>query len=174
MRADIYSLPMLAKRTAASPHRVIAVPLAGCSTPTARRMPNSTHVEPHRWKWFLDRYLDGWAEADLGKIVAATAHDFCFDDPFVGRFSRRTLPAYFESLQARFARTCASGTQDFAFFFRGPIDRPPQHGLREYFREAPRLELTGITSVTIGEHGIVAECVTYDLNLASDVLRKPA
>jgi hypothetical protein len=40
-----------------------------------------------------------------------------------------------------------------------------------FFREAPRLGLSGITLITIGEHGVIAEAVAYDLNLALDVLR---
>jgi hypothetical protein len=41
-------------------------------------------------------------------------------------------------------------------------------------REAPRLGLTGITFITIGDRGIIAERVAYDLNLAMDVLRGPS
>ena len=32
----------------------------------------------------LDRYLEGWAEANVKKIVAATADGYRFDDPLVG------------------------------------------------------------------------------------------
>jgi hypothetical protein len=40
-----------------------------------------------------------------------------------------------------------------------------------FFREAPLLGLTGVTFITIGERGVIAEAVAYDLNPALDVLR---
>ena len=41
-------------------------------------------------------------------------------------------------------------------------------------REAPRLGLTGITFITLGARGVLAEKVAYDLNLASEILRHSA
>jgi len=133
--------------------------------------PDRARYEPYPWSCLLDRYLEGWAEANLGKIFAATTHGYCFDDPLVGQFSRWNFPAYFERLQARFACAGATGPQDLAFVIRGPMDGPLQRGRLKFFREAPRLGLTGITFITISERGVVAENVAYDLNLACDVLR---
>jgi hypothetical protein len=127
--------------------------------------------QPYPWSRLLDRYLKGWAEVNLGKILAATAHGYCFHDPLIGQFSRRNFPAYFEHLQARFACAGAAEPQDFAFVIRGPMDGPLQHGRLSFCREAPRLGLTGITLITIGERGIIAESVAYDLNLACHLLR---
>jgi hypothetical protein len=126
---------------------------------------------PYPWSRVLDRYLEGWAEVNLGKILAATAHCYCFDDPLIGQFSRWNFPAYFEHLQARFACAGAAEPEDFAFVIRGPMDGPLQHGRLKFCREAPRLGLTGITLITIGERGIIAESVAYDLNLACHLLR---
>jgi hypothetical protein len=42
----------------------------------------------------------------------------------------------------------------------------------EFWREAPRIGLTGITRIEVGEHGVISERVAYDLNLASDLLRR--
>jgi hypothetical protein len=162
-----------AERTATSSLR------ADRSRPVSRRIPvkvprqisNSGYDASNHWRNFVDLYLDGWAEANLEKVVAATANDYRFDDPLVGQFSRRSLPAYFAHLQTRFARAGTVGIRDFVFCFRGPVDASPCGGRREYFREAPRLGLTGVASIVIGESGIAAEHVTYDLNLASDVLR---
>jgi hypothetical protein len=123
------------------------------------------------WSHLLDRYLEGWAEANPTKIFAATAHGYHFDDPLVGRFSRWSIPVYFESLQGRFARAGASAARDLAFFIHGPMDGPPRRGRLTFFREAPRLGLTGVTLITISERGVIAEAVAYDLNLALDVLR---
>ena len=40
----------------------------------------------------LDRYIEGWAEADPAKIAGATAEGCDLHDPLVGRFSKRALP----------------------------------------------------------------------------------
>jgi len=135
--------------------------------------PDRASYQPYPWSCLLDRYLEGWAEANIGKIFAATTHGYCFDDPLVGQFSRWNFPAYFERLQERFACAGATGPQDLGFVIRGPIDRPLQRGPLKFFREAPRLGLTGITWITITERGVIAETTAYDLNLACDVLRDP-
>ncbi len=127
--------------------------------------------EAYTWSRPLDRYLEGWAEANPGKIFAATAHEYRFDDPVIGLFSRWSLPAYFECLQARFACAGAVATQDLAFSIRGPVDGSPNLGWLTFFREAPLLGLTGVTLIRIGERGVIAEAVAYDLNLSLDVLR---
>jgi hypothetical protein len=129
------------------------------------------HDKAYTWRRPLDRYLEGWAEANPGKIFAATAHEYRFDDPLIGRFSRWSLPAYFECLQARFACAGAVAAQDFAFSILGPVDGSPNLGRLTFFREAPPLGLTGVTCITIGERGVIAEAVAYDLNLSLDVLR---
>ena len=119
----------------------------------------------------LDRYLVGWAEGNVDKIVAATADGYRFDDPLVGRFCRRSLASYFVQLQVHFAGAGPRAIADVAFVIRRPPDAPPRWGRQEYCREAPRLGLTGVTAITIGEHGVIAEYVSYDLNPASHALR---
>jgi ribosome modulation factor len=129
-------------------------------------------AEAYTWSGPLDRYLEGWAEANPRKIFAATAHEYHFDDPLMGLFSRWSLPAYFERLQARFA--CAGAivsARDLAFSIRGPVDGSPNLGWLTFSREAPLLGLTGVTLIRIGERGVIAEAVAYDLNLSLDVLR---
>jgi hypothetical protein len=172
MRAFIhYSVPLAQKSAALSQRlggghvrpREISAPLVG-------RITNLDCDEANSCKYVLERYLTGWSEADLDKIVVATAPNYYFDDPLVGRFYRKSLPAYFEHLKERFARVGAYRPREYAFFFWGPMDAPKQ-GQWDYFREAPALGLTGVSRITIGEHGVVAERVAYDLNLASDVLR---
>ena len=75
---------------------------------------------------------------------------------------------------ARFAGAGAVAAKDLAFFIRGPMDGPLSRGRLKFFREAPRLGLTGITFITIGEHGVIAESVAYDLNLALAVHQRRA
>jgi hypothetical protein len=133
-------------------------------------VPDTARAESYRWRRLLDRYLEGWAEMNFRKIFAASTHGYCFDDPLVGQFSRWNLPAYFEQLRARFARAGAAEPRDFAFVIRGPMAESLQRGTMKFCREAPRLGLTGITLITIGERGVIAESVAYDLNLASHLL----
>jgi hypothetical protein len=45
------------------------------------QIPGGAHSEANTWSYQLGRYLEGWSEANPGKIFSATAHDYCFDDP---------------------------------------------------------------------------------------------
>jgi hypothetical protein len=142
------------------------------STHPVGRIANRDCDEAKDWRYILGCYLAGWKEVDPDKIVAATAPDYCFDDPLVGQFSQKSLPTYFRHLHARFVPTGAPGGREYTFCFHGPIDEPPHRSQRHYIREAPALGLTGVTTITIEERGVVAERVAYDLNLASDMLRR--
>jgi hypothetical protein len=144
--------------------------ISGAADTDGVQILNGALNETNSWSCQLDRYLEGWAEANPGKICAATAHEYRFHDPLVGLFTRWSFPSYFECLQARFACTGAIATQDLAFSIRGPMDGSTWPGRLTFFREAPSLGLTGVTLITIGERGVIAEAVTYDLNSALDVL----
>ena len=122
----------------------------------------------------FDRYIEGWAEADVRKILDGTAPGYRFDDPFVGRFSGRWLYDYFDLLQDRLSRAGAISRLDLAFFLCGPMERRSHLRGLQFWREAPRLGLTGVGEIEIGRLGVISEHVTYDLNLASDMLRHPA
>ena len=116
-------------------------------------------------------YLEGWADANPLKILAATTNGYRFDDPLVGSFTRRSLPRYFKFLQERFAFKGRMDWGDVAFRLRGPMaGQPNQEGL-QFWREAPGLGLTGVTRIVLSEQGVVAESVAYDLNMACAVLR---
>ena len=117
----------------------------------------------------LDRYIEGWAQTDLEKILDATAPSYRFTDPFVGTFVGRSLQKYFDLLQDRLSCTGAISRRDLAFFLRGPIKLRSDKEL-QFWREAPRIGLTGVAEIEIGERGVAAERVAYDLNLASDIL----
>jgi hypothetical protein len=121
----------------------------------------------------LDHYIEGWAEADVGKILDATAPNYRFTDPFVGSFSGRSLYDYFDVLRDRFSRTGAISRADLAFFLCGPMERRSHVMGLQFWREAPRVGLTGVSDVEIGERGVIAERAAYDLNLALDVLCRP-
>jgi hypothetical protein len=120
----------------------------------------------------LDDYLEGWAEANSAKILAAAAPDFCFYDPLVGTFARRTMHAYFELLQDKLSGAGGIRRLDVAFFLHGPMGQRPRAGEFPFWREAPRIGLTGVSAIRLGKRGVIAESVAYDLNLASDALRR--
>ena len=119
----------------------------------------------------LDCYLEGWAEADAAKIAAATAPGYCFLDSLVGSFSWRSLREYFELLQDRLSCAGTITRTDVHFFMHGPMEERTSPGELRFWREAPRVGLTGVTRIEVGERGIIAESVAYDLNLASNLLR---
>src|SRR5262249_5668125 len=131
-----------------------------------RRDPRDWHTAED---WLLDTYVDGWAEADADLILGATAPNYCFHDPLVGRFARASLPRYFTLLHERFARAGAMKRRDVAFTLHGPMI-----GVRglQFWREAPGLGLTGTTEIVIGPHGIVSERGAYELNLPRGQLRR--
>lgn len=119
----------------------------------------------------LSHYVRGWAEADVSMIGASVALNYRFYDPAVGEFSLRTLRSYFPMLQERLSRLGAVVRSDVAFVLHGPVDRSERAGQLQFWREAPRIGLTGISIIEIGAHGVVAEAVAYDPSLALDVLR---
>jgi hypothetical protein len=118
----------------------------------------------------LDCYLEGWAETNLDKILDATATGYRFCDPLVGSFSRWSLHEYFDLLQDKLSRAGVIRRPDIAFILSGPMDRPSSLRGFQFSREAPRIGLTGVSQIEVGERGVIAENVAYDLNLASDVL----
>jgi len=71
----------------------------------------------------LDRYLEGWAETDLDKILDATAPGYRFIDPLIGNFSGQSLHEYFDLLQDSLSHAGTISRFDLAFFLRGPMER---------------------------------------------------
>ena len=116
----------------------------------------------------LDRYIEGWTQTDLEKILKGTAPSYRFTDPFVGSFDGRSLHKYFDLLQDKLS-CIAISRRELAFFLQGPM-KLRSHKELQFWREAPRIWLTGVAEIEIGERGITAERVAYDLNLASDIL----
>jgi hypothetical protein len=116
------------------------------------------------------RYIAGWAQADPAMIAQAASDGYRFHDPLVGVFSRQRLSRYFEFLHARF--DCAGTRAQPAFHLHGPMDDCAE-GEFAFFREAPQLGLTGIARILVGARGVIAETVSYDLNMATEMLRRP-
>jgi hypothetical protein len=122
----------------------------------------------------FDRYVEGWAEADVSKILEGIAPNYRFSDPFVGSFSGLSLYDYFDLLQDRFSRAGTISRPDLGFFLCGPVERRSHVRGLQFWREAPRLGLTGVSEIELAEGGVVAERAAYDLNLALDVLCRPS
>ena len=72
-------------------------------------------------------------------------------------------------MQHRLARSGAVGPHDLGFVLRGPMDARSNE--LQFWREAPRIGLTGVAWIEIGPLGVSAEHVAYDLNMVSDLLR---
>jgi hypothetical protein len=139
--------------------------------PCAVEFVNRTRDQTARELSALDRYVEGWAKADVDKICDASAPGYRFTDPLVGTYGRSSLRKYFDELQCRFSRIGIIGKDEFVFFLRGPMQR--SHVQRfQFWREAPLIGLTGVAEIQIGERGIIAEHVSYDGNLSSDMLRE--
>jgi hypothetical protein len=119
-----------------------------------------------------DRYLEGWAEADPEKILMATARDFRFCDPLVGVFLWWNLHEYFALLQNGLAVAGASTPPNIAAFRLHQMDQPTRPGQLQFWRESPQSGLTGLSEIVLADRGIISENVSYDVNLASDMLRR--
>ena len=74
----------------------------------------------------LNRFIEGWAQTDLEKILDATAPSYRFTDPFVGSFDGRSLHKYFDLLEDRLSCTGAISRRELAFFLQGPISSSPR------------------------------------------------
>jgi len=119
----------------------------------------------------LECYLEGWAQADAAIIRMAVTPGYRFHDPLVGTFSRHSLQEYFDLLQDRFSGSGEIERLDTAFSLRGLVDHRSCPVELRFYREAPRIGLTGISRVKITERGVITETVEYDLNPAADMLR---
>jgi hypothetical protein len=120
---------------------------------------------------WLECYLEGWAKADVATIRLAVTSGYRFHDPLLGTFSRQSLNEYFDLLQCRLSVSGELERLDTAFFLRGPVDSSWCPVDLRFYREAPRIGLTGGSRIKVTKRGVVAETVEYDLNLASDMLR---
>jgi hypothetical protein len=149
-----------------SPHRALRIRV---SAQAGRR----ASVKDRTRAQLLADYLEGWAEADPVKIADATAPEYRFDDPFVGTFSTLALPRYFAALKSRSGLGALADREHLTFVLRGPMVTLPSNAELQFWREAPRLGLTGISHVTVEPAGVVSERVAYDLNIASEQLRRP-
>jgi hypothetical protein len=132
---------------------------------------HSTMTEERKRARVVADYLQGWAEADPVRIASVAAPDYRFGDPFVGTFSALALPRYFGALRARTGLPALAGREHLSFVLSGPMDARLERGTYQFWREAPRLGLTGTALITVGPDGVRTEHVAYDLNMASDQLR---
>jgi hypothetical protein len=157
----------------AHPLQVVSAHLHAIPVPRVAKFQQARETKASRTSP-LDRYLEGWAKLDLEEIVDATAPGYCFRDPFVGTFSCWSLHEYFDVLMHRCSRAGAVTRRDIAFELRGPMEKQSHLGGIWFWREAPRIGLTGVTQIEVGDHGVIGESVAYEGNLACDMLRRGA
>src|SRR5215471_17224254 len=70
----------------------------------------------------LNRYIEGWAQTDLEKILDATAPSYRFTDPFVASFDARSPHKYFDLVQDRLSCTVPITRRSTASFLQGPMN----------------------------------------------------
>ena len=121
----------------------------------------------------LERYLAGWAAADLGRIVAAVAADYRLDDPLVGVFDRDALGAYLALLRQRVGFG-ALRMYRRKVWFEGRAALPALGRPLRLWRTLPETGLAGISEIELGVTGVRRERLCYEANLATEQLRRAA
>jgi hypothetical protein len=118
----------------------------------------------------LERYLAGWAAADLGRIVAAVAADYRLEDPLVGVFDRDGLGAYLALLRQRVGFG-ALRVYRHKVWFEGPAALPALGRPLRFWRALPETGLAGTCEIELGAAGVRRERLCYEANLATEQLR---
>jgi hypothetical protein len=118
-------------------------------------------------------YVEGWMKADAGQIGAATADEYLLDDPFLGEFSRKTLPDYFALIATRLGASGNISHRDLSFRLHGPMPNGGRPDQSLFWREAPSLGLSGTSIIAAGRSGVFCERISYELNMATEMLRRP-
>ena len=117
-------------------------------------------------------YMQGWAEADPDRIRAVTPCSYVLDDPVLGIFGRENIEDYFALIADLFEGTGRVDRRDVIFCLHGPVWPTTATPHLLFWREAPRLGLSGISRIDLECGRVCREHVTYDLSLAVDVLRR--
>lgn len=118
----------------------------------------------------LERYLAGWAAADLGRIVAAVAADYRLEDPLVGVFDRDALGAYLALLRQRVGFG-ALRVYRHKVWFGGPAGLPALGRPLRFWRALPETGLAGTCEIELGAAGVRRERLCYEASLATEQLR---
>ena len=74
--------------------------------------------------------------------------------------------------QKRFEINKASRHTPGIAFRLHQMDQSTCPGLLQFWREQPQTGLTGVSEIVLADRGITSENVSYDVNLASDMLRR--
>lgn len=102
------------------------------------------------------RYIDGWYERDLGKLLATTTEDFVFDDPAEPTpVTRADLEAY---MQRWFART--GGENDWRLTHEVRQDKDGLLTDWEWW-EVLGTDMQGTGVIVTSDEGVQLERITY-------------
>ncbi len=119
----------------------------------------------------LADYVAVWAAADALRIRTALHRDFVLDDPLLGSFTLDRMQDYFAVVADRFAVSGPVGLQHVIFRLHGPMRSAVWPGQLLYAREAPHLGVSGSSSLELWGDLVFRDHVSYDLNMATEVLR---
>ena len=118
----------------------------------------------------LERYLAGWAAADLARIRAAVAADYRLEDPLIGVFDRDGLGAYLALLRARVGFG-ALRVYRHKVWFAGSAALPALGRPLRFWRSLPEAGLAGTSEIELGARGVRRERLCYEASLATEQLR---
>lgn len=127
----------------------------------------SDNLEP-----LLTRYVEGWAEVNLFKIIASVSEDYVFIDPLVGSFSRQSLSHYVGILHQRAGLGTVHCIETKVYL---GVMAGQEFPLRRLFwRSLPECGLSGTSAIQLRAGRVTRELVSYDLNIAAEQLRCPS
>lgn len=111
---------------------------------------------------FIGAYAEGWTTGDAGKIVAATAPDYVFDDPNVGQIRRDDLPDYIRDLSSALDELRGGGRDgNFLDLSEVVIDETSDGATVWCWWEAPGTGIGGSGLIKVGPQGVTSEKITY-------------
>jgi malate permease and related proteins len=119
----------------------------------------------------LERYLSGWAAADLAVVLSAVGPGFRFEDPLVGIFDRYGLRSYAALLRERVGFATLRSHRRKVCFEPFPAGGRPGPG-HWFWRSLPETGLAGTSTIELGPAGVQRETVCYEANLATEQLRR--
>lgn len=106
-----------------------------------------------------DSYIQGWYQMDAGQLLATTAKDFIFDDPFEAQpITREMLPDYMSRWDQRTRALGADNRWKLTHELRQDKD-----GILTDWEwwEVLNTRLQGAAIVLTGNDGVLLERITY-------------
>ena len=106
-----------------------------------------------------ESYIEGWYQMDAAQLLATTAKEFIFDDPFEAQpVTREKLPDYMQRWDGRARKLGGNNQWRITHHMRQDID-----GMLTDWEwwELLDTELQGAAIVLTGNDGVLLERITY-------------